>query len=71
MGGGGAEEVKEERGRKCARACAVGGGLPEAPSLRHLLLQIPLLPLLPRHPFVVGGEAENGPRPLVYEAHTQ
>lgn len=63
MGEGGQEVKEEAAGTVCV--CVVGGASPEAPPLRHLLLQVPLLALLPRHPLVVGGEAEDGPRPLV------
>lgn len=43
--------------------------LPESPPLRHLLVQVPLLALLPRHALIVGRQAEDGPRPLVCGRH--
>lgn len=55
----------EEEESACVCASVVGGDKPEATPLRHLLLQVSLLALLPCHTFVVGGEAEDGSRPLV------
>lgn len=43
-----------------------GAAVPEPPFLRHLLVQVPLLTLLPGHAFVVGRESEDGPGPLVW-----
>lgn len=52
------QEVKTQL-QEAVAECVVM--LPEAASLRHLLLQVPLLPLFPRHTLVVGRQAEDGP----------
>lgn len=59
--------------REGARGRGPGAGrmlelplVPEPPLLRHLLVQIPLLTFFSGHPFVVGRQSEDGPRPLVW-----